>query len=64
MTQLHSSRTPLARAYPLIVESIEGFERYATGAQQRSMDDDNVIVVISQSAGQMIRRFTLDSTYN
>jgi hypothetical protein len=64
MTQLESSKTPLARAYPLIINGIEELERYTAEAQRRGMNEDNIVVMIYKSAVQMIRRFTLDSTYN
>jgi hypothetical protein len=64
MTQLESLKTPLARADPLIVGRIEEVERYAPDAQRREITQHNVIVVIYKSPRQMIRRFTLDSTYN
>jgi hypothetical protein len=64
LTQLKSSKTPLTRGYPLIVGCIEELGRYAAHAQQRGMTKDHAIIVIYKSVGQMIRRFTLDSTYN
>jgi hypothetical protein len=46
MTQLESSKTPFAPAYPLIIDGIEERERSAAEAQRRGMNEDNVIVVI------------------
>jgi hypothetical protein len=64
MRQSESSKTPLARAYPLIVGCIKELERDKATAQQREMTEDNVIIVIHKSAGQMIGRLTLDSMDN
>jgi hypothetical protein len=64
MMRLDLSKTPLAQAYPLIIDSIEHLEHYAAEAQLRGMSEDHVIVVIYQAAVGIIRRFTLDSTFN
>jgi hypothetical protein len=64
MTQLESSKTPLGQAYPLILDCIETLERYAAESQRTLIDEDNAISVMYTHAGQVIRRFTLESTYN
>jgi hypothetical protein len=64
MTQMESSKGPLARACSLIIDGIEELECYAAEAERRGMKEGNGVVVIYKSAVQMIRRFTLDSTYN
>jgi hypothetical protein len=64
MTSLESPKSPLARAYPLILGSIEEVECYAADGQRPGMTEDNIVVVIDNCAGQMIRPFTLDCPYN
>jgi hypothetical protein len=63
MTELESSKLPLGRAYPLIIDAIERFGRWRTETEHRTSSDDEV-VQIYRDAIECVRRYTLDSTHN